>query len=196
MTEPAKEENNARPTLSRAFLSRWKQIKFPSLRTQLVFWALTAAGLIADLWSKWAVFEFLTQRPTGDMPIIDGFFRLVLVENTGAAFGIAAGQRWFLSVVSIIALIMVIGIFLFNSGRSKITNIALALFTAGVCGNLYDRIFNDGRVRDFIDIVYWPGKHWPAFNIADSMLCIGVAILLIRSFLTDRPGQERGQQRK
>ena len=74
-------------------------------------------------------------------------------------------------------------------------HVALGLFTAGICGNLWDRIFNDGRVRDFIDIVYWPGKHWPAFNIADSMLCIGVGLMIISS-LTEQSYRKCVQQRK
>lgn len=196
MTESVKEQSGARPDLGRAFLSQLKGIKPPPFKAQLTFWALVVGGVALDLWSKWAVFEYLGRRPGGDIPIIDGFLRLVVVENTGAAFGIAAGQRWLLTSVSIIALIVILGIFFFSTGKSKVMHIALGLFTAGVCGNLYDRIFNDGRVRDFIDIVYWPGKHWPAFNVADSMLCIGVGLLIIWGFLTDRPGPEHGRQRK
>ena len=63
---------------------------------------------------------------------------------------------------------------------------ALGLFMGGVAGNLYDRLFNDGMVRDFID-VYWRGWHWPAFNVADSMLCVAVGIFVVRSLLTARP---------
>ena len=56
--------------------------------------------------------------------------------------------------------------------------ISLGLITAGVVGNLYDRLFNEGRVRDFID-VYRGHWHWPAFNVADSLLCIGVGLIII-----------------
>ena len=104
--------------------------------------------------------------------IIDGFLRLQLAENPGAAFGIAAGQRFMLVAVSVAALVVFLAVFLFAGTDRKITHVALALFAAGVCGNLYDRLFNDGLVRDFIDVVYWPGRHWPAFNVADSLLCM------------------------
>ena len=61
--------------------------------------------------------------------------------------------------------------------------VALGLFTAGITGNLYDRAFNDGLVRDFIDVVIpvidYP---WPAFNIADSLLCIAIGLLIICTF--------------
>jgi signal peptidase II len=81
---------------------------------------------------------------------------------------------------------MVFAIFLFGGCKQRLMTVALGLFTAGVLGNLYDRIFNDGLVRDFIDVVYWPGRHWPAFNVADSMLCIAVAILIISMLITQK----------
>ena len=116
--------------------------------------------------------------------------------ESGAAFGIAAGQRNILVIFSIVAMFVIIGIFLFGGNKSKLVNISLGLFMAGICGNLYDRAFNEGQVRDFLDIIYWPGKHWPAFNIADSMLCIAVGLLIIYTILTGRPCQKHGQQHK
>ena len=107
--------------------------------------------------------------------------------NDGAAFGFFAGHPYKLIVVSVIALIFVLVFFLFFSGTGpRLFHIALGLFAAGVCGNLYDRIFNDGLVRDFIDITIWPGKHWPAFNVADSMLCIAVGLWIISCFQTPK----------
>jgi len=58
---------------------------------------------------------------------------------------------------------------------------------------LYDRIFNDGRVRDFIDIVYWPGKHWPAFNVADSLLVIAVGLIIASNLLS---GEDSATEQK
>ena len=101
------------------------------------------------------------------------------LDVIGAAFGIASGQRGLLIGVSVVALMIIIGVFLFSGRERKLIHFAMGLFAAGICGNLYDRIFNDGQVRDFIDIVYWPGKHWPAFNVADSMLCISVGIMVL-----------------
>jgi signal peptidase II len=165
-------------------------------KAQIVFWLLVAAGVILDLWTKAAVFNWLEQKPQKSVSIIDGFLRLVVAENAGAAFGIAAGRRYLLITVSAIALVVIFAVFLFSTSQHKLVYAALGLFAAGVCGNLHDRIFNDGRVRDFIDVVYWPGKHWPAFNIADTMLCIGVGLLLISSFFTGRSSQEHARQRK
>lgn len=151
----------------------------PAPKAHLIFWPLMAVGIALDLWTKQAVFSWLTARPHNELSIIKGFVTLVMRENSGAAFSIAVGQTPQLIAISIVALIVVVAIFIFGNVQRKITQIALALFTAGIIGNLYDRIFNNGFVRDFIDVVYWPGKHWPAFNVADSMLCVAVGLLLI-----------------
>lgn len=178
MTESEREESSARPTSGRAFL-KCQNFKIPDLAAQLTFWPLMAAGIALDLWSKRAVFGWLQQY--GSFSIIDGFLHLVAMENKGAAFGIAAGQYHLLVAVSVIALVVIFAVFLLGGTQQKLVHIALALFAAGVCGNLYDRIFNDGSVRDFID-VYYRQYHWPAFNVADSMLCIGVGLIIISSF--------------
>lgn len=170
-------------------------IKLPNLSAHLIFWPLMAAGLIVDLWSKKAVFDWLGRKQSGSFSIIDGFLRLVVVENAGAAFGIAAGQRYLLVTVSVIALIVLFAVFFFGGTEKRLVHVALGLLAAGVCGNLYDRIFNDGLVRDFID-VYYRRYHWPAFNIADSMLCAAVGLLLISTFFTQKSSQERARQRK
>lgn len=196
MTDLKKDENGVRPTMGRAFLSHITTPKIPSVKVQIIFWPLVLLGVASDLWTKHAVFEWLSKKPGNAVSIIDGVFKFIAVENAGAAFGIAHGQRYMLAAVSIIALIIILWLFFFSQLQHKLVYIALALFTAGICGNLYDRIFNQGRVRDFIDIVYWPGKHWPAFNLADSMLCIGVGLMIISGFLTDRPCQKHAQQHK
>ena len=117
-------------------------------------------------------------------------------ENAGAAFSIAAGQTAILITTSVVALVVVLGIFLFGRIQQKLMQVALALFTAGIVGNLYDRVFNDGKVRDFIDvlipIIDYP---WPAFNVADTMLCIAVALLIIGNF-TSASSRKPAQQQK
>jgi signal peptidase II len=115
--------------------------------------------------------------------------------NNGAAFNLFAGKPYFLAMISIIAIVGILIVFLFSGGMQKLIHIALGLFSAGVCGNLYDRLFNNGSVRDFID-AYWGTYHWPTFNVADSLLCIGVGLLIISTFLTEKPAQKRDQQQK
>jgi signal peptidase II len=148
------------------------------------------------LWTKSAIFAWLENVQGQGITIIDGFFHMQLTENPGAAFGIAGGHRVMLVSVSVIALIVILAVFIFSRGERKIVVTALALFAGGVAGNLYDRAFNEGLVRDFIDIVYWPGKHWPAFNVADSMLCSAVGLLIISSLLSPKSCQKPAHPQK
>ena len=153
-----------------------------SLSAHLIFWLIAIFGFCADLLTKNAVFEWFVKNDIRELVVIKGFFYLVTAYNPGAAFGIASGQRALLITTSAIALILVVGYFLFGKIKQKLVYISLGLLTAGICGNLYDRLFNGGEVRDFIDVIYWPGRHWPAFNIADSMLCVAVGLLIIANF--------------
>jgi signal peptidase II len=196
MNELEKQMNDARPDEGRAFFSCACKAAWPGLGSQLIFWSLAVIGFLLDLWSKSVVFNWLKHRQTNSFSVIDGFFQMVIAENTGAAFGVAAGQRMLLITVSFVALAVILVIFLFSRDEPKLVQVALGLFAAGVAGNLYDRLFNDGRVRDFIDIVYWPGRHWPAFNLADSVLCLAVALVIISVFFTGRQCQKRAQQRE
>ncbi len=194
MTETKAEENSAPSSFERAFLKRLSGA-LPDSKAHLIFWSLTLTGLALDLWSKKAVFDWVGQQPSESVSIINGFLRLVRVLNNGAAFGVFAGKPYFLTAISVIALVVVLGVFLFSGTRYRLVHVALGLFTAGICGNLYDRIFNDGSVRDFID-VYYRDSHWPAFNIADSLLCIGIGLLIISTFLTEKSAQKHAQQHK
>ena len=177
-----------------AFNDRPESRSFPSLKAHLLYWPIAVIGIALDLWSKHAVFNWLYTKPDREFSVIDGFFNLVIRLNDGAAFSIAAGQRTILVTISFVAMVAVLGIFLFGTIRRKITLIALSMFTAGVIGNLYDRMFNDGLVRDFLDF-YYGNWHWPAFNVADSMLCIGVGLLFIANF-TSASCQKSAHQQK
>lgn len=154
---------------------------FVRLREHFVFWPLVILGVAFDLWTKKAVFEWLGNQYPPVHVVISGLLRIVVAENTGAAFGIASGQKILLLCVSGAAMVAVIYFFLFGRDRKTLMTVALALFLAGILGNAHDRIFNNGMVRDFID-VYYKDWHWPAFNIADSLLCIAVFLLLLLSF--------------
>ena len=153
---------------------------FVRLREHFVFWPLVILGFVFDLWTKKAVFDWLGNHYPPVHVVIKGFLRIVVAENAGAAFGIAHGQKILLLIVSLAAMIAVIYFFLFGRDRKSLLTVALALFLAGILGNAYDRVFNNGMVRDFID-VYYKDWHWPAFNVADSLLCIAVFLLLIAS---------------
>jgi signal peptidase II len=192
MAETKVESIKTQPNPDQTFL---KQIamSLPDTKTHLIFWLLMAGGLALDLWTKKAIFGWL--KPMETYPVIDGFVRLILAENNGAAFNLFAGKPYFLASVSLIAMTGIFVVFLLSGGMHKLVHIALGLFAAGVCGNLYDRLFKGGSVRDFID-VYWGSYHWPTFNVADSLLCIGVGLLIISTFFTEKPAQKRDQRQK
>ena len=179
-------DNDARPTPGRAFFKS-EHFAFAPASAHAIFWSLFIVGFTLDLWSKAAVFNWLGANES--YSVIEGLLTIVTANNPGAAFGIAAGRTAMLISVSVVALIVVICIFVMSGKERRITHIALGLFASGVAGNLYDRAFNDGLVRDFIDVVYWPGKHWPAFNVADSMLCISVGLLILSSLFSHKPAQ-------
>jgi signal peptidase II len=115
------------------------------------------------------------------IPIVDGVFNLTYVRNTGAAFGIFAGAHEvfrlpFLIGVSILAIGFIITMLrrLREDAMGLMT--ALAFVLGGAMGNLIDRMVY-GEVIDFLD-VYWSNYHWPAFNLADSFITVGAAMVL------------------
>ena len=121
------------------------------------------------------------------LPVIKGLFSITYVRNQGAAFGIFARQSLRVPFFITIALIAAVGI-LWAIHRlrpdQKLASFSLALILAGAVGNLIDRI-RLGEVIDFLD-VYWRSHHWPAFNIADSAITVGVILLLWEMWKEDR----------
>lgn len=120
------------------------------------------------------------------LPVLP-FFNLTLAYNTGAAFSFLADaggwQRWFFLILSVVvSVVLTVWIIRLNAGERR-QAAALALILSGAVGNLIDRAIY-GHVIDFIDI-YYGQWHWPAFNIADSAICIGAALLILDS-LFDR----------
>ena len=162
--------------------------KRPDSGDIILFATVTLFGAALDLWSKHTVFDWLGNAPVPEYSVIDGFLRFILAENTGAAFSLLAGKTWFFITVSVIALIVIQTLFVTGKLTPRPILAALACINAGVIGNLYDRLFNEGRVRDFID-VYVGSYHWPTFNVADALLCIGVGILFISTFFAPDKNQ-------
>jgi len=122
------------------------------------------------------------------IPVIPGFFNIVLVRNMGAAWGMLSDYPFLLTAIAIAALLFLILYFKKLSGNSNINKIALSLLAGGISGNLFDRIIR-GSVVDFLDF-FWGRYHWPAFNIADSAITISVILLIITSFSNEGKLQE------
>jgi signal peptidase II len=128
--------------------------------------------------------------PAGPVDIISGFFSLTLVMNPGLAFGFLGttpdAWRWIVALLSIgaLAVLGVVGFRLLPSGGA-LSGLALGLVFGGAVGNLIDRA-RFGAVVDFLDF-YWRDYHWPAFNVADSAISVGVALLALRLLATPPP---------
>jgi signal peptidase II len=136
---------------------------------------------IADQISKLAILRLLGHNV---QTIIPGFFRIVLVQNKGAAWGIFSNYPELLTAIAFIALIVIIASFKKICAGKRVNEIALSLLAGGITGNLFDRIIR-GSVVDFLDF-YVGDNRWPAFNIADSAITISVMLFLLNSFLDDR----------
>jgi signal peptidase II len=114
---------------------------------------------------------------SGTFTVIPGFFDLHYVQNTGAAWGIMQGLNSWLVLFSIVMLVLIIA-FRKSFFRDSLVNlIAMGLMVGGIVGNLIDRV-KLGYVVDFLDF-YWRSHHFPAFNVADSAICSGVALFIL-----------------
>jgi signal peptidase II len=117
--------------------------------------------------------------------VIPGLFNLVFVKNSGAAWGILAGKGWLLLIISITVFILItVFIRRITEGWPE-RYYSMALITGGIVGNSIDRIWR-GSVVDFLDF-YYGSYHWPAFNVADSAICVGVFIFIISSWIRPQP---------
>jgi signal peptidase II len=147
------------------------------------WFALAVVIILADQATKWLASSLLCCRP----PVaVTSFFNLVLAHNPGAAFSFLASQpgwqRWFFAAIALIASI-IISVLLIRHAKHPAERrfcAGLALILGGALGNLIDRVLY-GHVVDFLDF-YIGAWHWPAFNIADSAISVGAALLILDSF--------------
>lgn len=141
---------------------------------------ITAAVIILDIWTKWLVLARIDLHEA--IPVIPNFFQLVHVRNTGAAFGIGANAAsalvpLLLNAGALIVFGVVVVYAMRSSVHERVLQTGLHLILGGAIGNLLDR-FRFGYVVDFLD-VYIGTHHWPAFNVADSAICIGIGLLFL-----------------
>ena len=153
--------------------------------------AVSAAVIALDLATKaWVSRAFAP----GDVLTVTPFFDLVLMHNTGAAFSFLAGaggwQRWFFTAVAVVISIGLVYM-LAKPHRDRLVPLALALVLGGALGNLYDRV-TLGHVVDFLSL--HAGRYaWPAFNVADSAITVGVALLVWDGLRGSRARQSKAQ---
>lgn len=181
----------------------------PRARTILLRLSVSAAIVVADLWTKKAVFAWLERLQDNAELVRDvhGHQRLVLLEggdgwltfmlsrNPGAAFGQLDSFPWFLVVGRAAAALFLVWLISRTPKTRPWFAAALVLVLGGALGNLYDNLFLDfpddshpfGLVRDFIDVYFrvfdW---HFPTFNVADSCITVGAVLLLLSSFKSEK----------
>ena len=135
--------------------------------------------LILDWGTKWLVQKHITQG-TG-IPVISGFFNLRHDRNSGAAFGVLAGHRYLLILITIVALIFIFTYYL-RFRKSRWMQISLGFLLGGAVGNFIDRLYL-GEVVDFLQFgIVSRGLYWPTFNVADISVCIGAGMLIVYLF--------------
>lgn len=158
-----------------------------------VFYSLALLVLVADQLTKQWVLRVYPSWPDGDgvysRDLIPGFFSLTFVNNTGGAFGILPSGTQFLALAALIAASAIVAFTLRASlPLPRLLAVALALPLGGSLGNLLDRV-RLHYVVDFLDVHVGPHQ-WPVFNVADSAICIGVALLALyfwRQPVGDKP---------
>ena len=142
----------------------------------LRYLAIATLTLLLDQLSKWSA---LSNLQLGVPEPVLPFLNWLLLFNPGAAFSFLAQgsgwQRWFFTILGILASVYIIFL-LRKSLEDKLLCVALSLILGGALGNVIDRIMY-GAVVDFIDLHY-ANWHWPAFNVADSAICVGAALII------------------
>ncbi len=165
----------------------------PSFAKSLVqagrWWVLVVLVLALDQGTKhWAEAVLVYDQPVA----ITSFFNFTLRYNPGAAFSFLADQggwqRWFFTILTVIvSAFLIVWIGRSAANGERVEPLGFALILAGALGNLYDRVLY-GHVVDFI-VLHYREFAWPAFNIADSAICAGVAVLILDMILKTRKPQ-------
>jgi signal peptidase II len=146
-------------------------------RLPLLVPVIAALVLLADQLSKWAAVEHLAGR--GRVDVIDGVLWLHLTRNAGAAFSMATGATWLLTIVALVVVVAIVRIS--RKLGSRGWALALGLLLGGALGNLGDRLFRapsffHGHVIDFLEF-----PHWPIFNLADSSIVTAAVLIALLS---------------
>jgi signal peptidase II len=153
----------------------------PGARKYVLFGVFAVVSIVFDQWTKVMAREVLRPLdPYHPKVVIDGFFKLRYSENQGVAFGMLqnmTGGRVVLTLMAVAAFALVLYYLRKSESQATRLHVALGLVGGGAIGNLIDRMMY-GRVTDFI-VWHVKDHEWPAFNIADAALCIGVGLMVL-----------------
>ena len=156
------------------------------LNRRYAFHAAVFAVIVAvDQWTKHLTH---TRIPWGDRwPVIPGFFDLTYLRNPGAAFSLLDdAPAWFrvpfFLIIPVVALVVLAAVFYRTPPQDRMTSTALTLIMSGAFGNFIDRLTR-GYVVDFLYFHWKNVYYWPAFNVADSAIVVGVGLIFVKSFM-------------
>ncbi len=199
MVETPRQEGSSQqtPEPSRGIMANlFKKI----VADKVLFWVLVIVFVAADLWTKETVISFVESNTNHPLAmgqgsvywICDSWFGLVSVGNQGGPWGIGGDYPLILKILRLAALAVILYFLSITPRKARFQLIALSLIMGGAIGNIWDSI-SLGSVRDFLyfDLGFPPANPWPAFNLADSMICVGV-ILLAFLFLFKPSEQKDG----
>ena len=136
----------------------------------LIIASIIASDQLSKLWIR-------THLAIGESTPLIGRLSLIHIRNTGSAFGLLANQTFLIIVISIAALLFILLFLRYISPTTTLSIVAIGLLMGGALGNLIDRL-RFGSVTDFIYFRLWGNFHWPAFNIADASIVVGVCLLI------------------
>jgi signal peptidase II len=150
-----------------------------------LFAVLTIVGLLLDQAVK--LYIDRTMQLFDSIPVLPNFFHITYVRNRGAAFSFLSDASWrlpFFIGITLVASTAILVAFHKLRDDQKLAQVSLAMIFSGAIGNLIDRV-RLGEVIDFLD-AHWYRHHWPAFNVADSLICVGVFLLAVDMLLEDK----------
>ena len=156
------------------------------LKNKAWFWPTLLVGASIDQFTKLLAARHVGGRTIDVVPYVLG---LVYNENPGGLFGMMEGAGTILAILSIVAIGFIIWLLHRSPSNGAWTPVAFGLLASGAYGNLIDRALNGGKVRDFI-LLHVGSYQWPAFNVADALICVGCG-MLIWSAMTEKRAKKR-----
>jgi signal peptidase II len=147
---------------------------------------VAALVVAADQLSKaWVVQNLPEHVPVDVFPWLHSVLSFTRLTNTGVAFGLFPQFGDFFTVLAAVVIVAILFFYRTLEIEDWLMHLALGLQIGGALGNLVDRIFR-GSVVDFLDVNFWPLHEWPVFNLADSAIVVGVALLLLSTWRQER----------
>ena len=197
VNHPESHSNSQLPSPARPAANRLR-------RRLILFLCIAISGCLLDLWTKQSLFDWLKLPGDPDSQtfwVIEGFFGFQTSVNQGALFGLGQGFTTVFRLVSLLASVLIVVWMFRGAGESLLLTIALALITAGILGNLYDRfgLWHEAEIADYFRngvrdwILFRFGSFtWPNFNLADSFLVSGAGMLIVEAIF--HPAEESADE--